>query len=689
MGNALLRRLGWALGVVVPVVAVGCVHAASGGEALRASVTIDARTVVGKVNPGVLGGNMIGYQKGAFGGSGPDYTNRSCGMWDPDLKRPVPEMVALARNSGMSFARYPGGCGSHLFDWKKAVGPLSARPDQQFGLPEFMRLCADVGAAPLITVAEYHGKAQDAADLVEYLNAPNDGKHPWAALRASDGHPAPWKAVWFEYGNESEHGDHGGQRMSAQEYAHSYLVYRKAMRAVDPRIKLGAVLASAFPNLDEWALPVLEIAGGEMDFAIHHSYKIGYDGDSGTPDARTIFTLALAGADQIQAYYDEMNALMRKVTGRKDIPIAVTEYNGAFVQEKPVPYRHTLGNALANADMIRVFMQPRNNIVMANFWQFANEYWGAVKGYTCRHEPLVKRPQYYLLDLYHNHFGRELVGAKVDCATYDTPAGYGVSSAKGKGSKREVILGTIDMPKTWTLLDPPLGVTQHSDGNTVVADFDTQADVDYYHAMKTAPAKPGLGYRLTGMVKTEGLSSKSGAAFQIGDGRGWGATRSVALSPNVTGTHDWTSVSVDYIALEDTKRIVVFARRLMQGGAIKGRAIYGDTKVTEFIPKQFPAIPILSANASRTLDGGNGKLYVMLINKDQDHPLDVNVSTPGLAPSAANAWILDGPTIDATNEQNPQNVRVTHKDLGTVTGPFTFQVPAHSLTALEIDGRMR
>jgi alpha-L-arabinofuranosidase len=61
----------------------------------------------------------------------------------------------------------------HLFDWKRTVGPLEKRPEQKFGLPEFLQNCADIGAVPLITIADYFGAAQDAADLVEYLNAPN------------------------------------------------------------------------------------------------------------------------------------------------------------------------------------------------------------------------------------------------------------------------------------------------------------------------------------------------------------------------------------------------------------------------------------------------------------------------------------------------------------------------------------
>jgi alpha-N-arabinofuranosidase len=658
---------------------------------MHASIVVNVHAVTGRMNPGVLGGNILGYQLGAGGDTSPDYTDRAAGMWDPERRQAVPEMVALARNTGMSFARYPGGAGAHLFDWKKTVGPIAARPNQKFGLPEFLRLCVDMGSTPVITLAEYRGAAQDAADLVEYLNAPNDGRHPWAALRASDGRTSPWGVIWFEYGGETDADASGDQAISAEQYARNYLAYRKAMRAVDPRIKLGAVIASNFPDLNHWARPVLEIAGREMDFAIHHCYKCNYDGNNGELDARTLMAHALASADQIQDYYDQLNALIRGVTGRK-IPIAVTEYNDGFVQEKPVPYRHTLGNALANADIIRVFTHPENNIVMANFWQFANEYWGAVKGFAYRHEPLVKRPQYYPLDFYHNHFGSQLVDAKVTCGDYDVPAGCGyadgVDPASGKGVRRETILRTIPLPQIWQI-SPVSGITQHQAGSELAVDFTSEADFNYYHASKTFAAKPAMGYRFTGMIKTDGLTSTSGACYQIGDARGWAATRSCSGTESVKGTHGWAKVSADYIALDDTREIEILARRISNGTPIKGKAVFGETTITEFIPKHFPAVPILSANASRTVNGKKSKVYVMLINRDQDHAVDVRVFTPGFVPARAADWTLLGPSVDSTNEQSPNNVHVVSKNLGTVRNGFTVTIPAHALTALEVDGAIR
>jgi len=84
---------------------------------------------------------------------------------------------------------------------------------------------------------------------------------------------------------------------------------------------------------------------------------------------------------------------IKEVVGRDDLYLAITEYNGHFVQEKPVPYRQSLANALRNAEHLGIMMKPENRILMANFWQFANEYWGMVQGYTHHGVTPVTEPQ--------------------------------------------------------------------------------------------------------------------------------------------------------------------------------------------------------------------------------------------------------------------------------------------------------
>ena len=130
-----------------------------------------------------------------------------------------------------TFLRFPGGNyveGDTLrerFDWKATRGPLPFRPGHRscwnyrstdgLGLLEFMGWCEDLNMQPVLAV--FAGYAlrqqpvepgpllepyvQDALDEIEYLTADAGTSH-WGALRAKDGHPAPFALKYIEIGNE-------------------------------------------------------------------------------------------------------------------------------------------------------------------------------------------------------------------------------------------------------------------------------------------------------------------------------------------------------------------------------------------------------------------------------------------------------------------------------------------------------
>ena len=400
----------------------------------------------GPVNRLIFGNNMVAYQYGTWRAARPDYSDRGAGIWDPDRRRPVPEYVKLARQAGLSVSRWPGGCGTHNYHWKLTVGPLEKRPKQKFGLPEFLTFCEQTASVPILTVAVYWGTAADAADLVEYLNGPNDGSIPnggtdWAAIRAGDGHAEPYNVVWFEYGNESNHGEHRPtegrtekRKVPADEYARSCLKYQSAMKAVDPHVK------------------------------------------------------------------------------------------------------------------------------QANF---------------------------YVYQLYHQHFGDMLITSRVSCGHWDFPGGAGVPARSGEPATFHLKKANL-LPADcrWKLGNNP-HVGQHTEGQTVVAEFSGQ-DTNYYHAQVVLPAKRSTGYRVTGEIKTVGLETTRGVGFQVGDARGWLATKSATNAGDVRGDTDWTPVVIDYVTLADTTTIQIVARRqaLDQGGnhPITGRAYYRLKKVQESDP---------------------------------------------------------------------------------------------------------
>ena len=127
-----------------------------------------------------------------------------------------------------------------------------------------------------------------------------------------------------------------------------------------------------------------------------------------------------------EKYLLETLRLIKDKTGRDDIYFAVNEFNGWFVQNEPVPYRHSLGNALVIAELLKIFMKPSNKVLMANNWHFLNSYWGSIKSEDnfMTHDyqrPIkyIKRPNYYVYELYNKHFGDILVKTDVKSDSYD------------------------------------------------------------------------------------------------------------------------------------------------------------------------------------------------------------------------------------------------------------------------------
>jgi alpha-N-arabinofuranosidase len=652
----------------------------SAGTSLNESVVyVDVDSNLGRANRNVLGNNALAYLQ-----SNPLYSAQGAGIWEPKSNRSVPEMIRLARDAGVSTLRWPGGCGVHEYNWKLTVGPLASRPKQAFGLPEFMQVSKDIGAEPVVTLADFWGEAVDAADLVEYLNAPV-GKNPnagkdWAAVRVADGHPEPYGVIWFEFGNETFHGPHSGSswnatkaaRYSPEQYARRYQEFRAAMRAVDPGIKLGAVLANDSKTmLSRWTEVVIKKTGNIADFFIHHAYLPYYDAEDGKPDSAEIYRGAFSSAVQFDSVYEKLNQYIRAETGRQ-VPLAITEFNGHFVQNKPVPYRLSLGTAVQVADLIQVLLTPKHNIAMAQYWLFANEYWGMVKGYE---SPYTLRPAYHVFKLYQDHLGDSLIATTVQGEGFEQDGGFDVMPAKGVGSRFDLYGSPQVVPPDWRFRWV-YGATAEVDGSGMLSvSIKTDSDLDYYHSRISLPAKASTGYRVTAEVRAEGLT-RMGAELQVGDARGWGTTKSAALSSDMVLSPDWTPVKADYVTLPDTKNIEILARR--RGGSQEsGRFWIRNLSIQPFTPFVLPKVPFVGAIATK-----RGKqVSVFVVNRRIDGQSPVRIVVPKF--SHVRAWVLSGPSVDATNEVTPNNVAVSNLPVSVQAGQIQAKLPPHSFAVFD------
>lgn len=206
-------------------------------------------------------------------------------LWDSAA---VPRISALAatraRELGIRALRWPAGTDADFFEWRTSVGPVEERGEvptafgiyqtPSFGLHEFLDFCESEGIEPLLTV-NVRRPAQEAADLVEYVLG--DSETPLGALRARHGRAKPWRAVYFELGNEPSvnYANGHAEREAARGYVELARRTADAMRdtagALGASIVLLGVVEATFtladwiaaaPMLADWNATVLESTSG-------------------------------------------------------------------------------------------------------------------------------------------------------------------------------------------------------------------------------------------------------------------------------------------------------------------------------------------------------------------------------------------------------------------------------------------
>ncbi len=656
-----------------------------------ATVVVDAAKPLGPVKRLVFGSNVEAADGQGIFSDEPAFGSAldGEGLWNPQTHKPVPAMIALARHMGVTSFRYPGGCLAHGFDWKKAVGPVDSRPHFAFGLDEYLSVCRLLGSEPLITVSDYTGTPQDAADLIEYLNAPADDAHPWARKRAAWGHPKPYGVRWFEMGNESDHGNHNlkpARRFTPEEYVAWVRTCAKLMRAVDPSIQIGALLGTTFPNVeDAWNAKVLAGVKSDVDYIVVHTYGVGLGGkiDSKRHPTDLLMRACMASGEQFETALARYRALIRKVAGR-DIPVAVTEYNASFVQEEPIPYRYTLGAALFSADLVRAYLQPESNVFMANYWHLSNGYWGAIQGSG----PYKKMPAYWLTRLWAQHFGTKLLATRVDCPRLGFAARGNAGIAQdafGTLSQEEALVGPSN------LLDRlPLAPAQGDGyklevlpGHAFRATFENLSG-DRHIPLADIVASVGTSFDASFEARTTGSLGR--ATFGIGliDARGWFETLSGAAVEGAKSAHEWQRFQGRFHTREDCPGATLTCRLLPGSETVSGTFEVRNLVVRAVRRQRVPAYKTVTATASLSADGK--KLFVVAFNKHHAEPIDLTLKLNGFAARAARRWTVTGPALESVNLAE-ELVRETESGVAVkkrADGTFLCRLPAHSMSAFEM-----
>lgn len=271
------------------------------------------------------------------------------------------EIIEVLRTLPSGVYRWPGGNFVSAHDWKNAIGDPDRRPpildpvwnavqSNDVGTDEFMDLCRLTGVEPYITVNSGLGDAASAADYVEYANGPAHSR--MGALRAANGHPAPYHVQYWNIGNEMWGSWQKGY-MPLADYEAKHNLFAREMRRVDPHITLiasgampdtmtgskeslllGDKLIPDYLGPADWTGNMFLHCLDDMDMISEHfyNYDTHFDLSVGAQVANDpnepLVDWMRRPANHIRIKYEEYEEYLKRIPAlrHKPVPIALDEY---------------------------------------------------------------------------------------------------------------------------------------------------------------------------------------------------------------------------------------------------------------------------------------------------------------------------------------------------------------------------
>ena len=199
----------------------------------------------------------------------PTFKNRENGL-RPDLANMLWQMHPR-------FMRFPGGCfvegqisPENAFRWERTIGPIEERPGHWnvnwgyrttdgIGFHEYLQMAEDLGAKPLyvVNVGLWHGGLTPVDSLqpwidetlaaLEYANG--DVTTKYGALRAKNGHPAPFNLEYLEIGNENNQPD---PRQQSDHYYDRFRLFKEQILKKYPKMHLIGNVAAWGTDTPTW-----------------------------------------------------------------------------------------------------------------------------------------------------------------------------------------------------------------------------------------------------------------------------------------------------------------------------------------------------------------------------------------------------------------------------------------------------
>ncbi|HVU25774.1 MAG TPA: alpha-L-arabinofuranosidase C-terminal domain-containing protein [Opitutus sp.] len=386
-----------------------------------ARITIDVDHVIDQVDPRIYGVFMepIGFHRADLNFNtlyGPLYDPKAP---DADAHGFRQSMVDAARELQLTQMRWPGGNFTSSYDWRDGIGPQEQRPKRMelawgvvepnlVGTDEWVQLNQELGTENVLCVNGGTGSIMDAAEWVQYCNAPT-GSY-WADKRAAYGHPEPYGIKIWCLGNEVD----GAPWIIAHKDADDYIKWAveaaKAMRRSSPGTPLEFVACGSSnyqDNLDwvEWNWKVIKALHGIADYLSIHRYW------DDSKDYKVLLGQRAMDLDEkINAVAGQIRAVSA-VEKKKPMHISIDEWAPPFMGG------HL--STLAIAEYYNAFIRHADMVKMTNYTALTS-----ILGRDVKTGQTYKSPSFYAIKLFSTHCRGAALAPIVECGTFGTSDFY-------------------------------------------------------------------------------------------------------------------------------------------------------------------------------------------------------------------------------------------------------------------------
>ncbi|RLD11776.1 MAG: hypothetical protein DRI44_02845 [Chlamydiae bacterium] len=315
-----------------------------------------------------------------------------------------PKLVEKLRELHAPVLRFPGGTDIDFINWEDmisnvpgrtnslgqplprpvTIGHLGGQVSNFFGYDEFYDLTTNIDCQAIIPVnfrdavkgvKSLSDAALHAASLVAYCNAEQGAALPsgmldWPAVRATNGHIAPFGIKYFQIGNETWFYDEG---ISAISYANYVRAYVNKMREVDPNVQ---ILVDAISP--EQVADVINRIGTNGLYIVQHDYMPWQINNNNTEKNGAAWSVDKLSMEDIwyawvgvpntfNSYGESVIGGMAIEQGRiQHVPVAITEWNWNGWWDEPGNWFYSIvAQGLGDAGYLHAYIRAGDVVSIA------------------------------------------------------------------------------------------------------------------------------------------------------------------------------------------------------------------------------------------------------------------------------------------------------------------------------------